>query len=58
MVILKFFLLYLFFFFFFFFFFIYIYICISRRTAAFANCVMVSPSAVSLVVGKDTVPWK
>ena len=30
----------------------------SRRTAAFANSVTVSPSAVSLAVGKDTVAWK
>ena len=27
--------------------------CTSRRTAAFADCVTVSPSAVSSAVGKD-----
>ena len=29
--------------------------CTLRRTAAFADCVMVSPSAVSLAVGKDAL---
>ena len=29
-----------------------------HRTVAFADCVMVSSSAVSLAVGKDAVAWK
>ena len=30
----------------------------SRRTAAFADCVTVSPSLVYLAVGKEAIDWK